>query len=400
MNTVKIGDKFEDRCFNVIKEAISKKELGLDPNSLKIFQKKGYYSKDRESKIIFDLSIEVWPKSADRYTMLLLIECKGYNSKGVPVDDVEEFYTKINQVAGANLKGIMISETSFQSGGLNFGKNKGFMMIELNPDNTYSIIFHRSKDEKVEEKVFNKISNLLIQALKSNRVIGLKRLRAVDIENRAEKILIRYNKLQEPINLIEFQNYLSDEFDLEFDFSNHIQSVNGKDIQGCYDVKNNKIYISNSLFNTPTFPFILGHEIGHFFLHRNLNLDQSIYNSFEDSEYNPFTNRFELTNDKHWIEWQANKFSISLLLPRKLFLKELISFRKKIGIPNPQRIYLDDQAVNQQDFYRTIYHLATYFGTSLTAIKFRIEGLDIITYDGKGKNIGDVLRNILSKFDR
>jgi len=86
MNTVKIGDSFEKKSYEVISKAVENGELGISESASRVFQKKGYYSRDREKDIIFDLSIEVWPTNAERYTLLYLIECKSSNSKKVPVD--------------------------------------------------------------------------------------------------------------------------------------------------------------------------------------------------------------------------------------------------------------------------------------------------------------------------
>ena len=52
MNTIKIGDKFEDKSYHLIKKAIENDELGISKSSAKVFKKKGYYSKDREKEII------------------------------------------------------------------------------------------------------------------------------------------------------------------------------------------------------------------------------------------------------------------------------------------------------------------------------------------------------------
>ncbi|MGN6637397.1 MAG: hypothetical protein ACTHJ8_00685 [Mucilaginibacter sp.] len=88
MNTVKKGSLFENRSYEILKAAIFDKRLGLDPDCCKIYQQKGYYSKDREADIIFDLSIEVWPPNASRCHFLYLIECKDYNGT-VPPGDIE-----------------------------------------------------------------------------------------------------------------------------------------------------------------------------------------------------------------------------------------------------------------------------------------------------------------------
>lgn len=398
MNTVKIGDKFEDKCFKLIEEAIQKGDLGIDRASAKVFRKKGYYSRDREKNIIFDLSIELWPDGADRFTIVFLIECKGYSSKNVPVDDVEEFYTKINEVAGANLKGVMISDTSFQEGGRTFAKNKGMMMIEVNPDDKYSIILHRTSNQKeaVPDEIEDLFSKFLVRTLSFGKVSGLKRLSAHKIEEKAEEILKKYNGLRRPLSFNTFVKFLEERYKLEFNFSNNLETVSGKKIEGYFDRKNNRILIDKSIPDTPKFPFLLAHEIGHFFLHQDLKINQDVYNSFEDSNFDPFSNRHKFTNSKHWIEWQANKFSIGLLLPKKMFKCELIRFRTNIGIPNPTRIYLDKQPINQIDFSKTITHLSKYFGTSKTSVKYRLEEMGLIEYSENVNNIQGLIREALA----
>ena len=144
MNTVKKGDKFENLCFNVISATLEKEELGIISEHSKVFQKKGYYSNDRKSDIIFDLSIEVWPPKADRFTLLCIIECKDYSTKPVPVDDIEEFYAKVSQVSGLNTKGVFITSNTFQKGAYTFARSKRIMLIEVNDNITYTIVLYKA----------------------------------------------------------------------------------------------------------------------------------------------------------------------------------------------------------------------------------------------------------------
>lgn len=397
MNTVKIGDKFEDKSYHLIEKAINNNELGISKSTAKVFRKKGYYSSDREKEIIFDLSIEIWPEGAERYTLLYLIECKS-SPKGhsVPVDDVEEFFTKYNQVAGGGVKGVMITDNNFQSGGLTFAKNKRIMLIEVDKDNNHSIILHKTdrektKDEKIDEDVI--FFSFIKKTLGIQKVKGLKRLTAEQIENLALPILQKYNSLHSSIKMEEFIQFLKLEYNLKFDFTKDLETVNGKKIGGYFDIENSSIFIDKSLLLTEKFPFVLGHELGHFFLHSKLSINQEKYNDFEDSEYDFFTDRHNLLNDRNWIEWQANKFSIALFLPKLLFLPHLIAYRKSIGISRPEHIYLDEQTINKQDYYKTVEYLSEYFGISKTSIKFRIEELNLITY-AKPK---DDLRNVIRR---
>ncbi len=97
MNTVEKGDLFENLSYNIINDNLSQGKLGLIPAYCRVFQKKGYYSASRLSDIIFDISIEVWLPGADTYSLLYLIECKNY-STNVPVNKIEDFHSKIQQV--------------------------------------------------------------------------------------------------------------------------------------------------------------------------------------------------------------------------------------------------------------------------------------------------------------
>ena len=397
MNTVKVGDKFEDKSYRLIEKAIENDELGISKSSAKVFKQKGYYSSKREKEITFDLSIEIWPKDAKRYSFLFLIECKSSNSKKVPVDDVEEFWAKVDQVAGKNVKGVMISDNSFQKGGLTFAKNTGMMLIEVDKEDNHKIILHRTDKEKDKKDKKNSIEEIFLKFIQKTlglkKVKGLKKLSANQIENLATPILDKYNKLHSAIEIDSFIEHLKKEYKLTFDFSKNLETVNGKQIVGFYDVEKKQILIDNSIVGTEKFPFVFGHELGHFFLHSKLKMNQERYNDFEDSHYDFFADRHLLTNDKNWIEWQANKFAVALFLPKLLFLLHLIAYRTSIGISRPYHIYLDEQKINQQDYYKTVDYLSDYFGISKTSVKYRIEELELITY-AKPK---DDLRNVIRR---
>jgi Zn-dependent peptidase ImmA (M78 family) len=395
MNTVKIGDKFEDKSYHLIVKAIENDELGISKSSAKVFRKKGYFSARREKEIIFDLSIEIWPKNARRYSLLFLIECKSSNSKKVPVDDVEEFWGKIDQVAGKNVKGVMISDNCFQGGGLTFAKNTGMMLIEVDNEDNHSIILHRTEKEETEsnEKSIDDIFfSFVNKTLGLKKVQGLKKLSVNDIENLATPILDKYNKLHSAIEIDSFIEFLKTEYELSFDFTKSLETVNGKQIAGYFDIENKAILIDASIGRSEKSPFVLGHELGHFFLHSELKINQERYNEFEDSHYDFFSDKHILVNDRNWIEWQANKFAIALFLPKVLFIPHLIAFRTSIGISRPYHIHLDSQSINQQDFYKTVEYLSNYFGISKTTVKFRIEEFELITYEKPKEEFRDVIR--------
>lgn len=400
MNTLKIGDKFEDKSYNLIKKGIENGELGIPKEYAKVFQKKGYYSRDREKDIIFDLTVEIWPKNAKNFSVLYVIECKSYSTKKVPIDDIEEFAAKISQVASLNTKAILISDNSFQSSVFTYAKNKGVMLIEVDSDENYEIVLHRT-DNTSQQNDEENIDDLFVKFLKKTlgfqEIEGLEKLSAEQIENLSKKILKKYNNLSSSIKIDDFITYLKSEYNLEFNFKSNLETVNGKKLLGYFDSKNNTILIDKDIIDTERFPFILGHELGHFFLHKNLKINQEVYNDFQDSEYNIFMEKYDLVNDKNWIEWQANKFSTYLFLPTELFLKRLIAYRISIGISNkPDKIYLDNQNINKVDYFKTVEYLSQHFGISKTSIQYRMEELDIITYANNEKSYKKIIKDLLS----
>lgn len=60
MNSTTKGNYLEVKIFNLFQQQISQDKFFAKKEFCKIFRKKGYYSKDRESDIIFDVSIEIF----------------------------------------------------------------------------------------------------------------------------------------------------------------------------------------------------------------------------------------------------------------------------------------------------------------------------------------------------
>lgn len=151
MSTVAKGDAFEDRVYKSINELVESGDLGLNPSCCRLFQKKGYYSRDRNSDIIVDISIEVWQPNADRWSMLWVCECKDYKNS-VPVDDVEEFKAKLNQIAGVNVKGLFATSSAFQSGALNFSRSNGIGLLRILPSDQIDTIMYLMTSEVIRKQ--------------------------------------------------------------------------------------------------------------------------------------------------------------------------------------------------------------------------------------------------------
>lgn len=385
MNTVKKGDIFELKVFDKIKERLEKGKFGFNPESCEIFHKKSYYSKDRLKHITFDISIETKFPNADKYSFLTLIECKSYNHR-VPVDDVEEFYTKVNQIADLNGKGIFVTDNTFQEGAYNFAKSKGITLIQLQ-NNECNFILHRTNIEKGKNKDVGKQIVELVVEIFEDKIEGLLFLSKNEIENIAidflnnidSQIISRYRPT--PINLIK--NFVYDNNGIQIFDDKEIGNEENK-ILGYYKPEKKEIAIDRTIKNNPSYAFVFAHEIGHFKLHQDLKVCQINNQIFNDPEINFLKDRRELKKDRHWIEWQANQFSASLLMPSKTIETALVAYQMTKGIRNRGQIYFDNQLDNRRTFFETISELAKYFNVAKINVEYRLADLGLIKY---GRNI-------------
>lgn len=402
MNTVKIGDDFENKAYDLIEKALNNKEFGLIPEQCKIFRKKRYPSFRRKKGIVFDLAIEVTPPKADRPTLLYLVECKKYSSK-IPVDDVALFASYISEIDGYAIKGVFITNNKLQSGAIEEIGSHGMMLIEVDEDE-YTIVLYKNKllrNQKKEETDFDdEIRKLIENALLPTKINGLKRLSSARIDDIACRFLNEFNPnilenaLATP--LTEIAKYLKDERLISLEYSN-LNDDFGNNVLGFYDLVNHKILIDNSIINTSQYPFIFAHEIGHYILHSNLKVNQVIYNNFKDVHFNFFQQSYALKNDKNWIEWQANCFASCLLMPKNSIILRLIAIQKELGISKQGSIFLDNQYCNKKDYMEIVNYLSNFFGVGKISIEYRLNDLGLIFTPKKKHNFEEKDRELLRK---
>lgn len=142
MSAVAKGTKFETRVHAAIDSELRSSKLGLDPAYATLHAKKGYYSRDRDSEIIVDLSIEVWLPNAPNWSLLWVCECKDY-SGSLPVNDVEEFKAKLDQISGANRKGVMAVTGALQQGTLRYAQAHGIGVVRILPDDQVQHVLYQ-----------------------------------------------------------------------------------------------------------------------------------------------------------------------------------------------------------------------------------------------------------------
>ena len=142
MNATKRGSNFECMVYTYLQEELGKNNLYVPQKTSKIFLKKAYFSRDRQNNIITDISIETSIPGADDYSLLTIVECKDYNHK-IPVNDIEEFHSKIQQIAGDNVKAIFVTTSALQKGALSYAQSKKIAVIRFLPTNQVEWIYYR-----------------------------------------------------------------------------------------------------------------------------------------------------------------------------------------------------------------------------------------------------------------
>ena len=159
MNTVSRGNQFEDRVFSALRKEVNAERLGISPRQCALFQKKGYFSRDRDSDVIVDISIEVTIPEATSWSFLWVCECKDY-SGSIPVDNVEEFKAKLDQIAGKNVKGLMAITGALQSGAAAYARAQGIGVVRLLPSDQVEWMMHlettHSSERRLDANEFNR----------------------------------------------------------------------------------------------------------------------------------------------------------------------------------------------------------------------------------------------------
>ncbi|MDI3238568.1 restriction endonuclease, partial [Acinetobacter ursingii] len=132
MDTTQKGSIFEEIVFNYFNHLIKNGYFGFTKDQCLLTRQKAYYSRDREKEIFFDLSLELFFPQQNIPFLIILIECKNYNKK-VPIDDIEEFSSKVSQISAHKTKALCITTKGFQEGALTFSKNKGISLWRITP---------------------------------------------------------------------------------------------------------------------------------------------------------------------------------------------------------------------------------------------------------------------------
>lgn len=422
ISTKQIGDALEERVRNYFEAEIAADRFWAKKTNCKVFWKKGYFSKDRNSEIVFDVSIELYLPGAKDYSALVLIECKNY-SHSVPVDDVEEFFTKVQQVAAANAKAVLASTASFQLGTRNFAKSKGIGLLRYFDQRDFKWELKRSPSAsarltpeedgyRVEEGLSRQdyrstVFDLYLQSpLRQTNSLwvffedlildsGLPPNQVHKIANQRSKLLNQVPFLEKgelesrSSEILADLSYSGGEVSLEA-LCDREANRSGLVVQIGVPPGENPSLLGHITFNPlvievflngPTNRgrdrFTLAHELAHHLLSHGRYMMRE-YCDDDDFVLRP-TSLVEGT-DIARMEFQANYLAASLLMPHEYFLEDFQRLMRTLAIPDRGHgaLYVDNQPCNVQNFEIVVSDLMRKYGVSKTAAKIRLETMGLL----------------------
>lgn len=328
-----------------------------------------------------------------KYSLLILIECKNYGEP-VPVGEIEEFHTKLQQVTGVNVKGIFASSNSFQEGTRNFARSKGYGLLrcfegdefrwDLPRSPSASLGFGLSDLIDIEKGLSNEsfkshIYDLYFEfgRLHSNSLWGFFCALIKSDSGLFESAKASVSSLDGPPKVVPFID-IQDVEEVSFDVLKSIGYKGGKvpleiicekekeasglmvvrikksedspqGLLGTINFKRREIRIyEQAADHKPRERFTLAHELGHHFLGHEKYMRSELRRE-EDSDDDLATME---RSDLDRLEWQANQFSSLLLMPREAFTRSFYRELEERGIRDRGYgpLYLDNQSCNSKDF--------------------------------------------------
>ena len=126
------GRAFELEIYRALKQEVACGALGLRQECVGIYHHRRYYSAARKAEIETDVAIELHAPDTDEPFIIWIWECKDYRSS-IPVDDVEEFHAKLQQIGSDKTKGTIITRGVLQKSALSYAAAHGIGVARMLP---------------------------------------------------------------------------------------------------------------------------------------------------------------------------------------------------------------------------------------------------------------------------
>lgn len=235
-----------------------------------------------------------------------------------------------------------------------------------------------------------------------------------EIEEKSYEVLAHYKPecLQRPNRtpIADILTNLKEEYDVAVEPA-VLGEIGGFRIRGAIVFRPKlKISIAMDIFLEAgsRFLFTAAHEIGHLVLHRHRDMKledvREYVQRISDTDAQ-FDFPRQLTTEREWVEHQANHFAACLLMPTKPFSMAVVEKQQEMGIVRDLgRIWVDEtEAWRERDFKPVVAHLQKVFGTSKTAIGYRLNKLGLVVKPNQPDVtdfIADAMRQIEGLYDR
>lgn len=225
-------------------------------------------------------------------------------------------------------------------------------------------------------------------------------LSAQDIELKAEEVIEFFHAsvltAPQPTPIHAFARELERQFRVKCDFTGDLgRKANGKKTLGVYRFKTREILVDRSIADTNRFAFTFGHELGHLVLHRNLKVRREDYQENADTARDLVSGKKILTTLRDRLEWQANRFSSALVMPRETFREAVIQCQSAMGIHGRLGlVVVESIPYSLRDFRDLRARVAQLYAVTMTNVKYRMSDLGILV-DRRGKDthhISELLR--------
>jgi Zn-dependent peptidase ImmA (M78 family) len=427
LTTSEQGDTLELRIRELFQREIDADRFWAKKENCKVYWKKGYYSKDRDRKIVFDVSVEVFLPGAKEFSALVLIECKNY-SHPVPVDDVEEFFTKVQQVAAANAKAVIVSTASFQSGTRSFAKSKGIGLMRYFDSENFKWELKRSPSASAkstsaddayqvevglsDDNFTSRFFDLYLQSpLRETNSLwdffedlildsALTSAQAKKVTNSRRKLVSQvpfYGKreLEErSAEILGGLNYGGGELNLSALCAREAARTQLVVQTGVLPPDVDTV-VTNPALGRITFDplviqvyayespngrrdrFTLAHELSHHLLDHGRHM---VRESCDEGDFVVQRHFVIDGNDISRMEFQANYLAASLLMPLTHIFEDFRRIVQTLGIANRGfgALYVDAQPCNLRNLNAVMGRLMRRYGVSRTAVKIRLESLGLL----------------------
>jgi Zn-dependent peptidase ImmA (M78 family) len=428
MSSTSHGEAFEKRVFSYFETEIRAGRFFAKPECCTVFQHQPYYSQDRRSQIIFDLAIEVVLPGATVPSILCLIECKHYG-RPVQVDDVEEFFAKVQQVAAAGAKAIIVTTSSFQSGAIEFARSKkiGLLRFFLQSDckwelrrspSTLSMSTTLSNDGDVWRGLTQEVHHshrfdfycslgdlvtyslndffraLVTEGVDANFLPAIAAepsdARAVtflsrdEIEDRCRSVhsIIGYKGGRVSLNAV--CDWQERETGLRVDTRRAEKSEAERGILGRITFDPPSIVVFFDRIGEARQRFTLAHELGHLLLGHGSYMKAE---SVDESDIEKDDMDLGIDDLRH-LEWQANYFASCILLPRNALMASALWQARYMDLWDRGHglIFVDNQPGNIDNYSVFTAALMNEYAVSRTTISIRLKALGLLT-DSRGGQI-------------